>query len=119
MPIQLTNSLGDIISAGPDTANAFNQEFTINYLPTDVFIPLTSDPFEHKQNVTIHDTYMTLLVSPNSASNPDDITGRLLRHLYSACVGIAVVYNIPTVAHARMFPQLLEGSSHSTNLHGK
>ena len=33
VPIRLTNSLGDIISAGLDTANTFNQEFASNFLP--------------------------------------------------------------------------------------
>ena len=32
-------------------------------------------------NVTIHDTYITLLALPNTASNPDGITGRLLGQL--------------------------------------
>ena len=46
MPIQLTNSLGDIISAGLDTANAFNQEFASNFLSAEIFTPVTNDSFE-------------------------------------------------------------------------
>ena len=81
MPIQLTNSLGDIISAGLDTAKAFNQEFASNFLPAEVFTPVTSDSLEHKFNVTNHDTYMALLASPNYAAGSDGITGRLLPQL--------------------------------------
>ena len=36
MSIQLTNSLGDIINTGLDTANAFNQEFVSNCFPAEV-----------------------------------------------------------------------------------
>ena len=65
---------------------------------------------------SIHDTHMALLRQ----------TLQLIPKYYGevtattiACNGVAVVHYIPTVAHARMFPQLLEESSHSTNLQGK
>ena len=51
------------------------------FLQADVFIPITSDPFENKFYVNIHDAYMALLASSNSAAGPDGITESLLQQL--------------------------------------
>lgn len=81
MSIWLTNSLCDIISDGLNTANALKQKFPSNFLSADVFTPTTSDSLEHEFNAIIHDTYMALHASPNSAAGPDGDTGRLPRQL--------------------------------------
>ena len=80
LPIKLTNSFGNIVSPGIDTANIFNTEFADNFLPIDA-PPISHDSSGHQFNITLLDTYTALCAAPCSSAGPDGVPGELLRRL--------------------------------------
>ena len=80
MPIKLTDSFGNIVSPGIDTAKIFYTKFADNFSPINA-PPISHDPSGHQFNITLLDTYTALCAAPSLSAGPDGISGELLRRL--------------------------------------
>ena len=78
--VKLTDSSGNIVSHGIDTANIFNKELAGNFSPIDA-PPILHDSSGHQLNITLPDTYTALCASPSSSADPDGLPRELLRRL--------------------------------------
>ena len=77
---KLTDSFGNIVNPGIDTANIFNTEFADNFSLIDA-PQISHDSSGHQFNITLLDTYTALCVTPCSSADSDGIPGELLRRL--------------------------------------
>ena len=84
-PIQLFDSLGNTVSKGPQTAEAFSNEFSKNFSTSiadyTITHALNCSSTISLFNASYSDIVTALLASSNSAAGPDRISGSSLRKL--------------------------------------
>ena len=80
LPVNLTDSSGNIVNTGIDTANIFIMEFVGNFSPIDV-LPISHELSGHQFNIILSDTLTALCAAPSSFVGPDCVPRKLLRRL--------------------------------------
>ena len=97
LPVKLTDSSGNIVSPGIDTANIFNMEFAGNFSLINA-PPISHDSSGHQFNITMPDTYTALCAAHSSSAGPYGVPGELLQRLAAVlALPLSIVFQQPVV----------------------